>query len=279
LATVVLTPFLMISVRDFLFSSTMSLSADSAMFLYGGDAILRGNSPSVDFWDVKPPLIYIITAVFAFLANGDMYLLYLISVIMTIAATIGTLLLLGKLVYYVCKDEIAALLAGITPLVFPPIYYLPTHGIKIKMFVAFFGFAALLLALRHRPLLAGAFGAVAAGIWQFGVIFVLAVLVIVWERDQSRDLYLTAISGGVITTLVISWLVWIGALQEALTQVVIAPIVTTENTTTLGRLVRIGVLAGYATPVFCFALLGLYRTRVHWQHRRWIVLLTGMFTL
>ncbi len=43
---------------------------DNGVFLYGGQQILLGNAPYVDFWDHKGPLIYIINALGLFLGQG-----------------------------------------------------------------------------------------------------------------------------------------------------------------------------------------------------------------
>lgn len=39
-----------------------AIGRDGGVFLYGGDQILKGARPYVDFWDHKPPLIYLLNA-------------------------------------------------------------------------------------------------------------------------------------------------------------------------------------------------------------------------
>ncbi len=46
---------------------------DSGVFLYAGQRILEGKVPYVDFWDHKPPVVYLINATGLYLGTGSVY--------------------------------------------------------------------------------------------------------------------------------------------------------------------------------------------------------------
>lgn len=106
------------------------INKDSALFQHAGWYITQGATPYVDFWDLKPPLIYAVTTALALVADGDMHLLHLLSVALANAVVIAGVVLLGVLTHRLTDHGLASLVAGATMFVVPTVYFFPSAGLR-----------------------------------------------------------------------------------------------------------------------------------------------------
>jgi len=222
---------------------------DSMILEYGGWFVSRGATLYVEFWDLKPPLAYWTPASLAVLPV-DVRTYHLLAVAVTVGAAVGCVLVVGGLVHRVTGDGLAALAAGLVPLSMGAFPLRAAVGYKPKYFVALFGLLGVYLALRDRPLAAGAAAAASAGYWQLAAVFPPVALALAWQRGGRRALGRGVAGASVVTALVLAPVVFEGATTAMLVEVVVIPLVVGEDGVALGRFrLLLAVLQSSTIPV------------------------------
>jgi hypothetical protein len=251
--------------RAFLRPGRPPINTDAAFFQHAGWYVTQGAVPYVEMWDIKPPLTIETTSVLAVLSFGNMYVLHVLSVLLTVAAGIGTVYLVGELVYHVTDHELASLTAGLTVLTIAGFHGLPAFGFRPKYFAMVFGLLALLLTLRDRPLYAGVAAAMSAGYMQHGAIFTVLILGVLLRR-RSYEGVGRALAGMAVTTVVaVLPIALLGGFSAMLVEVVLVPLTASEETgilAVLGNLQRGFLFLGYAVPVILVGLYGVVRVGI-----------------
>lgn len=232
------------------------ITDDSALFQHAGWYITQGATPYVDFWDLKPPLIYAVTTTLAAITGGNMVLLHLLSVLVSIVTIISGVALVGLLTYRATSDEIASFTAGVTMFVVPSIYMLPSSGIRPKYFAFLFGVAALLLAVDDRPGWSGVAAAAGTGFWQLGAPLAILIVAIAWQRGSLRSAGWAVVGGTAVTIAVVAPFVVTGLTIPLVLETVLAPIYGIERYTIVGRLLAIIVELGYGTLLVPLGVAG-----------------------
>lgn len=247
------------------------VSDDSALFQHAGWYITQGATPYVDFWDLKPPLIYGVTTVLALLAGGDMRLLHLLSVAVAIATVIAGVALVGLLTYRVTEDGFAGLVAGVATFALPSLYTYPFAGIRPKYFAFALGAAALLLAVSDRPAWSGAAGATAAGFWQLGAPIALLVVAMGYQRGGRRAAGRTVLGGVLVAAGVVLPFVAAGLAVPLFLETVLGSVYGVENYSVAGRLLGVVVELGYGALLLPLGAYGWARAIVDDPERYWWV--------
>jgi len=223
-----------------------AVNRDSALFQHAGWYVLEGATPYVDFFDVKPPLVYAVTTVLAALSGGDMAVLHLLSVAVATAAVGAGVVLVGVLTHRLTGDGTAAYAAGVSLFVFPTVYAFPSLGIRPKYFAFCLGVGALVWAVDDRPGASGAAAAASAGFWQLGVLVAALVVAVGYRRGGRRGAGL-AVGGGVaVAAAVVAPFVAAGLAVPLVVETVIAPVYAVERYTLAGRLLDAVVEVGLA---------------------------------
>lgn len=223
------------------------LSADAALYQHGGWYITVGGVPYVDIFDVKPPVAFELPAILALLTGGDPTLLYAASVFTTGAAAVAVVALVGTLVYDLTDDHWAALCAEVAVLAFSVLFWYPAKGFRPKLFVLAFGLGSLVLARRCRTASAGTLAALAAGTWQLGAFFPLAVCGLVWRRSGALGRALAAMAG--TTVVVVAPIVLQGGTTAMVVEAVLIPLTDAEGQSLSFAVVKAIFLLGFAAPV------------------------------
>jgi hypothetical protein len=248
---------------------------DAVFFQHAGWYVTQGAVPYVDIWDIKPPLAIETTTVLAAFA-GDPLTLHLVSVTLTAGAAVGCSLLIGVLAHRLTDDGLAALLAGCTLLAMPAFYRLSANGFRPKYLTLLFGLGALALALRNRPLLAGAAAAASAGYWQYGVIFaVLVVGIAVRARDRRvlarRTLVRQFVGMALVTAVAVVPIALSGALVPMLVEVIYVPLTTQGAQPVFERLGKLLFYLAYALVPVAIGLYGLATARGRFERYWWVL--------
>lgn len=233
---------------------------DAAMFQHGGWYITQGAIPYVDFWDVKPPLIYFTTAILAILSGGDMVMLHIYGWILSASFVVGTSLLAGLYIYELKNDKIAGLAGGVTLFVLTQFYGLPRVGMYPQFYSTFFAILTLYLLKKERYLLSGVAGALSAGYYYpEGIVMVLSILLIYKQRNFEYLKYYIFGIASVTALIMIPFILW-DNLVALIVQTVLAPILT-SSTESLGvRLLNILFSLGPGVLLIPVAMLGWKRT-------------------
>lgn len=247
-----------------------SVTADSALFHHGGWAITQGYVPYVDFWDINPPLMFLLTAALSVVAGGDPYAMYYVSVAVSIVTMIGVSAFLGAIIHTQTRDGLAAVLAGISIYIFPAFYEMPITGVRPKFFLMLFGLFGIYLALNERWLLAGVAGSMAAGFHQAGIVFMALVVGLAFQTANRDPLKRTLVGSSIPLFAVLVLFAYWSALEEMIVQVLLASVIVEGRGTFGGHLVRTINIFGYILPVVLVGIAGWGRT-VLYRQELWFI--------
>jgi len=253
------------------------VNRDSALFQHAGWYITQGATPYVDFWDLKPPLVYAVTTLLALLSGGNMAVLHVLSVFVAVLAVYSGVVLVGVLTHRLTDDGFAAVVAGLTMFVVPTVYAFPASGIRPKYFAFCFGTAALLLAVEDRPALAGVAAATSAGFWQLGGGLAILVVTMGFQRGGWRAAGRTVAGGLAVAVAVVGPFVAAGLAIPLFVETVLAPVYGVEGYTVAGRLLAVVVEIGIGGVAFiAVGAYGWLRGVATDRRRHWWVALGGV---
>lgn len=254
---------------------------DSIIFEYVGWHLAEGARLYVDVWEVKPPLAFEMTGLFALLAGDDVALYHALNLLATSGAVVGCGVVAGAVVWELTEDGLGTVTGGLTVFALPAFFWRALLGFKSKYFVIVCGLLVVWLVLRERPLLAGVAGTAVLGFWQLAVVFPvvgLAALLVDGDRAGARRFVGGGLlAGGAILLPVVLW----GALPAMLAEAVLTPLLVVEHAP-LGDRVRFVVrLLGVAIPVALVGVAGYAGSLVPGRvEREWpLVAATGWFTV
>lgn len=243
--------------------------SDPATFMYGGNLLLRGYSPYLYLWDVKPPAIYDTTALIALFAPNDVMFQYYLSSFLTSLMAAVTVLLVAGLVYRTTRNNVAALASGFTIFAYPHFLTFPGIGIWSKYYALAFGFAAIYLLFDDHHLFAAVSGALAAGYWQFAVIFPIIVLLDVY-RTRTVQLRQPVIAMIGTTVVVTAPIILLGGGEAMVFQSVITPLQMGDQSAGLvSRIKKFRRIVPYSWPLFYAACLTTINYVVHNRREGW----------
>lgn len=253
---------------------------DSALFQHGGWYIGQGATLYVDIWDLKPPLIYAVTTVLAFLTFGNMAALHVISVAVAVATVVGGVVFVGLVTHRLTDDGFASVAAAGSLFVLTSLYTFPYAGIRPKYFAFLCGAAALYFAIEDRHLASGTAAALGAGFWQLGGIVALLVVAMAWHRDGPAPAVRTVAAGLAVAVLTVLPFVLTGTAIPLFVEVVLAPIYGVERYTVPGRLLRIFFDLGWGVFLLPVAVFGWVRgLRVDAERYWWVAAGGGVYLL
>jgi hypothetical protein len=247
------------------------ISDDSALFQHGGWYITQGGTPYVDFWDLKPPLIYAVTTPLAFLSGGNMAVLHVLSVLVAAAAIVAGVTLVGVLNYRLTENGVASVAAGWTLFVVTTLFTYPWAGIRPKYMALCFGALALVLAVEDRFLASGAAAAVTAGFWHLGAPLALLVAAMSYV-DGGRPGLQRALAGGtLVTALVLAPFALTGNLVPLFVEVVLTPIYGAGEYSLAARLLEPIYEIGWGIAAFPLGIYGWFlASDGDWSQYWWV---------
>lgn len=232
---------------------------DSIIYEYIGWYLSTGARLYVDIWEVKPPLVYEVTALVAVVTGDHMAVYHWTLVAFTLLASVAAALVVGQLVVATTGDPTAAAIAGLTPYTYPLFAWRGAIGFKPKYFVVLFGLLCVYAALTERPLASGLLGAASVGFWQLAVVFPGVAVGILYRRGNRRDLGRLAVGGGFLGGVILFPVIVWGALDEMVVETVLAPFIAGEGTAVTERLWLAIRMLGVPSAVAAFGLYGMGR--------------------
>lgn len=248
------------------------VNIDAATYQHAGWLITQGAIPYIDIWEIKPPLAWYTPALLALFSGSDMLLLHLLSVVVTCAAMLGVVYLVGVLAFDMTGAPPAGLAAGLVMLALPGFPYLATLGFRPKYFMLLFGLISILLQRKGHPFWSGVSAAAATGYVLQGAVFP-GLLLVVALQDRRPGPALKSLAGMALLTIaaLVPILVW-GAALPMLIEAVIAPLMSTEPQSLTARLAKFVEHTKYALPLTAFGLYGLLRFGLRRRgDRLWVV--------
>ena len=260
--------------------SPFYVNKDSALFQHGGWYMGQGASLYVDIWDLKPPLIFWLSAVLAVFSFGNMALLHVYGIVAAVAAVVGGIVFVGLTAYRLTEDGFASVVAAGSMLLLTSVYTFPYAGIRPKYFAFLCGAGALYFAVSDRHLASGIAAALAAGFWQLGGILAFLVVGMALQREGVRAAGRTIAGGLAVAALTVLPFVLTGRTIPLLAEVVLAPIYGVERYTIPSRLLTFLIELGpgiAAVPVAAYGWIRAVRRdyREYW----WLAAGGGVYLL
>lgn len=254
---------------------------DSLIFEYLGWYLTEGGRLYVDVWEVKPPLAFELPAVLAYLAGGNVRLYHTLVLAVTNAAVVGCAFVVGLVTFELTDDELASFAAGLALFALPAFHWRAAFGFKAKYFVLLFGLLAVYLALRDRPFLAGAAAAASVGVWQLGLVFPGLALGVVYQRQGWAGVRWTVGGGLLVGAIVLAPVVWWGAVEAMLAEVVLTPLlVSNDGGPIVAQVGYAARLFGRTLPLVFLGAFGLLLgVRREPGARWWLAIGAGWFAL
>jgi hypothetical protein len=233
------------------------LDIDSAFFLHSGWLFTQGYYPYLHIWDIKPPLAYLIPAVYNFATLGNTYAVYWLSIVINSILITASSVLAGKLFLEIKEDELAALGISFAVLSINGLTALGSWGYRPKFFVMFFGLLSIWLYLKNRELYAGISGGIAALFWHFGAIFPLTIGLLLLKDRDFRGFGKAVIGGITISIVSLIPIIAVGGFKPMVEQIFIAPLQISEPLNLLRRLGKGVVGLKYSAITLFLGLSGL----------------------
>jgi hypothetical protein len=169
---------------------------DSVILEYVGWFVANGNTLYTDIWEIKPPLAFFPSYLYAHVTGTNMYAHHMLGIATTALGLVVTVALTARIVGTLTDSPVAGLAAGVTFFVLPDLFYLPWLGYKAKMMVYVFGLAALDRAVHDRHFTSGLLAGIAVGFWQLSVLFPLLTTIFAL-RQRSLAVVKRHVAGGV----------------------------------------------------------------------------------
>ncbi len=198
---------------------------DTVILEYVGWFVARENTLYVDVWEIKPPLAFLPSYLFAHLTGMNMYALHLLGIATTAVAMALTAAFAARVVGTLTDSPLAGLAVGVAFFALPDLLYRPWTGYKAKILVFALGIAGVDRALHDRWGASGLLSGLAVGVWQLGVLFPLVTTGYAL-RTRSREALRRHLAGGGVALAAVVLAVLLYADPEGfLAQVVLGPLV------------------------------------------------------
>ena len=247
------------------------VNKDSALFQHGGWYIGQGADLYVDIWDLKPPLIYWLSAILAFFSFGNMALLHVYGVLAAVVAVVGGVVFVGLTAYRLTDDEFAGLVAAGSMFLLSSVYTFPYAGIRPKYFAFLCGAAAIYFAVEDRPLVSGVSAALAAAFWQLGGIIAVLVVAMTLRREGIRAATRAVAGGLAVAVVTVFPFVLTGRTIPLFVEAVLAPVYGVERYTIASRVLTFVIELGPGIVVIPVAFAGwVYALREDAREYWWI---------
>ena len=203
---------------------------DSVILEYVGWFVANGNTLYTDIWEIKPPLAFFPSYLFAHVTGTNMYAHHMLGIATTALGLVVTVALTARLVGTLTESPVAGLAAGLTFFVLPDLFYLPWLGYKAKMMVYVFGLAALDRAVHDRHFTSGLLAGIAVGFWQLSVVFPLLTTIFALRRRSLAVLKRHVAGGAVAIGIIGASLLLYADLGGFVAEVLLGPLVLQSET-------------------------------------------------
>lgn len=175
---------------------------DTIILEYVGWYVAQGHTLYTDIWEIKPPLAFVPSYLFAHLTGTNMYLHHVLGIATTTVAFAATAAFAARTVGTLTDSPEAGFATALVLFALPDLFYLPWMGYKAKLLAFALGMAALDRAVRERYFSSGVLAGLTVGIWQLALLFPV-VTTIYAVHTRSLDEIRRHVAGGVVAIAVI----------------------------------------------------------------------------
>lgn len=203
---------------------------DSVILEYVGWFVANGNTLYTDIWEIKPPLAFFPSYLFAQVTGTNMYAHHMLGIATTALGLVVTVALTARIVGTLTESPVAGLAAGLTFFVLPDLFYLPWLGYKAKMMVYVFGLGALDRAVHDRHFTSGLLAGIAVGFWQLSVLFPLLTTIFALRRRSLAVLKRHVAGGAAAVGIIGASLLLYADVGGFVAEVLLGPLVLQSET-------------------------------------------------
>lgn len=252
---------------------TREIRPDQGLFFLGGNLLATGSAPYLNLWDIKPPLIFETTALITFIAPGEPWTQFYIGSALTMLAALSVVCLSGLVTLRVTGSASAAFVTTATIIGYRVFVTAPAYGIYPKFFALGFGVGALWLSLDNRSVLAAGLATVAAGYWQWALLFVVIVYGRAWRTPGETGWLRMLLASAFVVVVATAPFVLAGATVPMVVEVVIAPFtgVAEAPQPLTGRIHKFTTLMGFLWPLAAAGAVGAFETAYRERDHYWLV--------
>lgn len=267
-------------IYNFLINPRPIIGADALIFQYSGWYISQGGVVYSGVWDIKPPLIHYLAAVISLISGGNVFTIYVISVLLMGVSFLLISIFVFRIVNKLTNNERAAFAASIFLFTFPAFYNFSTRGLRPKMFVILFGLLTIWYLMQDRYIISAIYGAIAAGFWQYAIIFpAVPVLYVIYKKDWKA--FRTQIIGGSVLVLaVVAPLIYAGVANQLVAEVILAPFLASEELNYPYRILKAGLFLKFSSILLVVGGIGiLLSIKQAYNQQFWLVIFGSWFLI
>lgn len=199
--------------------------SDSIILEYVGWFVANGNTLYTDIWEIKPPVAFLPTYLFAQATGTNMYAHHLLAIATTAIGLVLTATFTARVIGALTDSPVAGLAAGVAFFALPDLFYLPWLGYNAKMMVFVFGMAGLDRAVHERHFASGILAGLAVGFWQLALVFPV-VTTIYAARTRSLAELKRHVGGGLVALgVIIGSLLLYADIGGFVAEVILGPLV------------------------------------------------------
>ena len=250
------------------YSLVHRFAPDPATFMLGGELLSRGYSPYLYMFDVKPPAVYLTTALTSLATGGPIQHYFVASLLTSLFAAL-TVLTAAGIVYHRTRSNAAAVAVGLSIFAYTRFLTLPVWGIYAKYYALAFGFLGIYAVLTDRPTLGVALSTLAAGYWQFALVFPVIAGVEVYRRGAS--LGKPFVAGAGVVAVVVAPIVLLGGGRAMVEQVVLHSLsMSDQSGGIVARIYKFRDIVPFAWPLYYGGLLATIYCLVRYRREWWV---------
>lgn len=264
---------------NFSVNSPPIIGLDAIVFQYSGWYMTQGGVPYAGIWDIKPPFIHYVAAAVSAISGGDMFVLHTASVLLMGASFLLVSSLVFRIVIELTDNRRSAFLASLFLFTYPELYTFSARGLRPKMFVMLFALVSIWCLTRERFAMSALFGALAAGFWQFAIVFALVPTAYVIHRREWKSFTALLVGTSALVAVAVAPLAYSGVTNQLVAEVIVGPFMASEELNYPLRILEAGYFLKFASIPLAIGGLGVLVAVREDAYGRplWLPILGGWF--
>jgi hypothetical protein len=201
---------------------------DSFFFLHAGWYMNEGAVLYCDIWDITPPLIFYLSSILSFIADGIPAVQHALATVAAAGAVILTAVMISKLVYLKTKNGFVSIIGGMSLYVMPDMYMYPIRVFHPEYFSILFLASGLYYLEKEYFLFAGLLLAISSGFYQHAIILTGIGALRSYQKSKF-DFGYYALGGMIVAIFTLLPLLITGSLSAAINATIFDALMKTSN--------------------------------------------------
>lgn len=268
--------------NSFLLSSPPASRLDAVFMQWVGwyttvtdAALYRG------IFDIQAPLAYLYPKLLYQMSLGNITLHHFLNVATTLAASVTTVYLTGRITYDYTDNSKAAMMASLVMLSLNQFTLFASIGFARKIFALMFGLLSIKLYENGHEKLSGISAVLSPAFWAFGVFFSITVFIKTLKNRRKRFPGFV-LSSGTAIILVLTPLILEGVLDEMILEAIMVPLTISESKTLLQSIGQAIIKLRYPAAFMITGAIGSViaaKDRKHWILAGFLIFSYQLFSI